>query len=69
MIEKKVLVESTSDNIDIGFTFIVVCQPFRFIMRPLTLRFEETVEGKLMFWLQDKNWGKNNRCKETLSRR
>jgi hypothetical protein len=35
MIEKNVLVESTSDNIDIGFTFIVVCQPLRFIMRPL----------------------------------
>jgi hypothetical protein len=44
MIEKKVLVESTSD-IDIGFAFIVVCQPFRFIMRPLALRFEETCGG------------------------
>lgn len=30
----------------------LICHPFRFIMRPLALRFGETLEGKLMLWLQ-----------------
>jgi len=31
----------------------LICRCFRFIMRPLALRFGKTLEGELMLWLQE----------------